>query len=188
MNDAAARISERFLVLRCQTGDEAALRELIERYSPGLRFFLRKMTAQSATADDLLQDTWFDVYRKVNSLRQPDAFPAWIYRIARDKAYREMRRRPSPDLSIDDHISQSIVHEEVQFTAEDAERVRAALDHLPLDQREVLILRFVEDLSYEQIAEVIARPIGTVRSRMNYAKQSLRAKLASPAFQKETPT
>src|ERR1700722_19159172 len=99
MKDGATQLYERLLVLRCQAGDEAALGELIARHSPGLRFFLRRMTGQAETADDLLQETWTDVYRKINRLQRPDAFSAWIYRIARDKAYREMRR-PSRNASL----------------------------------------------------------------------------------------
>ena len=66
---------------------------------------------------------------------------------------------------------------EEEFTAEEAEQVRLALDKLPIDQREMLILRFVESMSYQQIAQVMGCPLGTVRSRLFYAKQALRAKL-----------
>jgi len=86
-----AALYDRLLILRCQAGDHAALAELIARYSPGLRFFLRNLADQPSAADDLLQETWFDVYRKINHLQNPDAFAAWLYRIARDKAYRHRR-------------------------------------------------------------------------------------------------
>jgi len=188
MSDAAGRVFEQLLVLRCQTGDEAALGELIARYSPGLRFFLRKMTGNDAAVDDLLQETWFDVYRKVNGLRQPGAFAAWLYRIARDKAYREMRRRPAPHSAVDENITELVATDEKQFASVEADAVRAALDELPEEQREVLALRFIEEMSYEQIAEVIARPLGTVRSRIYYAKLALRAKLEIEPSQKEIPS
>ncbi len=179
MKDAAGQLYERMLILRCQAGDEAALAELIARYSPGLRLFLQKLVGQAATADDLLQETWFDVYRKINGLQNPQALTAWLYRIARDKAYRVLRRRPEPIAPADENWTDSIPAAEETFTREEAEQVRAALDQLPLEQREVLVLRFVEDMSYEQIAEVIARPVGTVRSRIHYAKLELRKKLES---------
>ena len=175
MKDPAGQLYERMLILRCQAGDEAALGELIAQYSPGLRLFLKKLIGQAATADDLLQETWFDVYRKINALENPGAFPAWIYRIGRDKAYRVLRRRPEPIAPADEHWADAIQADEEPFTREEAEQVRAALDQLPIEQREVLLLRFVEDMSYEQIAEVIARPVGTVRSRIHYAKLTMRA-------------
>jgi len=177
VKDTATQIYERLLILRCQAGDESALAELISRYSPGLRFFLGKMIGQADTADDLLQETWIDVYRKINRLQRPEAFTVWLYRIARDKAYGELRRPTSPRASLDENLAESIAAEEESFTAEEAASVRAALDELPVEQRDVLVLRFMEEMSYEQIAEVIARPVGTVRSRIYYAKLALRAKL-----------
>ena len=102
---------------------------------------------------------------------------AWLYRIARDKAFREMRRRPMPSQESDEGCTEQLAEPEEDFTAEEAEQVRLALDELPIDQREMLILRFVESMSYQQIAEVIGCPLGTVRSRLFYAKQALRAKL-----------
>jgi len=188
VNDPAGQLYERMLILRCQAGDEAALAELIATYSPRLRLFLRKLVHQDSAADDLLQDTWFDVYRKINALENPQAFAAWLYRIARDIAYRALRRRPEPISPADEKWTDSIAAEEPQFAHDDIERVRAALDQLPLQQREVLMLRFVEDMSYEQIAEVIARPVGTVRSRIHYAKLELRTNLESTNIRKERPS
>jgi RNA polymerase sigma-70 factor (ECF subfamily) len=188
MNDAAGRLYERFLVLRCQSGDEAALGELIARYSPGLRFYLRKMAGPAVAADDLLQETWFEVYRKINALQNPEAFASWIYRIARDKAYRQLRRRPEPGQFAEDHPLDAVAAADEVFTAEEAQSVRAALDELPEEQREVLVLRFIEEMSYEQIAEVIARPVGTVRSRIHYAKAALRAILEKETKRLEKPS
>jgi RNA polymerase sigma-70 factor, ECF subfamily len=179
VKEAAGKVYERLLILRCQTGDATALAELITRYSPGLRLFISKLGAGSAS-DDLLQDTWFDVYRKLKTLQRPEAFAAWVYRIARDKAYRHLRRQALPISAAEQDVGELCGDDEDDsFTAEDAEHVRAALDELPLELREVLLLRFVESMSYEQIAEVISRPVGTVRSRLHSAKAALRAKLES---------
>ena len=92
LGESAEQLYERILLCRCQGGDEAALRELVAKYSPGLRFYLRRLTRNEHAADDLLQETWWDAYRKLGSLQNPSAFAAWIYRIARDKAYRLLRR------------------------------------------------------------------------------------------------
>ena len=170
----------RLLILRCQAEDETLrLQELIAQYSPGLRYFLAKVTGNAAVADDLLQDVWFDVYRKINKLEQPAAFAAWIYRIARDKAYREMRPLDLTQTRArwTKRLTEELPADEERFSAEEAEHIHAALGDLPQEQREVLLLRFLEEMSYEQIAEVIDCPIGTVRSRIHYAKLALRAKL-----------
>jgi RNA polymerase sigma-70 factor (ECF subfamily) len=188
VSDAKERVYLPLLILRCQTGDEAALRELIERYSPGLRLFLCKITGQESLADDLLQESWFDVYRKINSLQSPDSFAAWLYRIARDKAYRHLRRRSLPSESNEGNLVETLAADEERFSPDEAEDVRTALDELPLEQREVLLLRFVEDMSYEQITQVIGRPVGTVRSRIHYAKLALRAKLELKTVRKDMPS
>lgn len=170
------RFQDQLLVLRCQAGDEAALEELIARYSIGLRLFLKKMSSNAA-ADDLMQETWLEVYRKINRLNSPAAFPAWLYRIARDKAYRQLRRRPAPQEAVDEEVVEETPTDEDLFAPDEAAAVRLAMDHIAPEHREVLMLRFMEDMSYEQIAHVIGRPVGTVRSRIHYAKLALRAAL-----------
>jgi RNA polymerase sigma-70 factor (ECF subfamily) len=164
------------LILRCQGGDHAALAELVLNYSRRLRFYLRKM-AGDALADDLLQDVWVDVVRRISRLNDPDAFPAWVYRIARDRAFRELRRRRVPCLTDHDQVPDRTQDDADEWSEQDIQAVLAGLDILAPEHREVLVLRFIEDMSYEQIAAVTARPIGTVRSRIHYAKHALRALL-----------
>jgi RNA polymerase sigma-70 factor, ECF subfamily len=187
MSDAAERLYERVLVVRCQTGEPAALAELIARYGPRLRFYLAKM-AGDGVADDLLQDVWVNVFANIARLNDAGAFGGWVYRIARDKAYCELRRRRTPMLPFDEASIEAAIGEaedETDWTAEDVERVRAALDRLPPEQREVLVLQFVEDMNYEQIAALIACPVGTVRSRIHYAKRALRSALDESAVRKD---
>jgi RNA polymerase sigma-70 factor (ECF subfamily) len=176
MNDPADQIYERLLVLRCQAGDDAAFSELVERYQPRLRYYLRKMLAGSAAAEDAAQDVWYDVVRAVPRLANPGAFRAWLYRIARDRAWRILRRRPPPHTPIDE-VEVAANGQADDFTPEDAARVHAALDRLAPEHREVVVLRFVEDMSYEEIAKVAGCPLGTVRSRLHHAKRALRRAL-----------
>ena len=91
MSDASDRLYEKLLVLRCQTGDEAAFTELVGRYQPRLRYYLRKMLRDAYVAEDALQDVWVSVFRAVSRLADVGAFRAWLYRIARDRALREFR-------------------------------------------------------------------------------------------------
>ena len=169
MDDAGERLYERLLVVRCQTRDPAAITELIERYSPRLRFYLCKMRG-AASVDDLLQDVWIDAFASLARLSSPEAFAAWIYRIARRKAFKTHRPRHQalpPDLEV-------TAPEDNDWAAEDAQAVRMGLDALPTDHREVLILRFIEDMSYDEIATIVGCPVGTVRSRIFYGKATLR--------------
>src|SRR4051812_43806030 len=143
MGGTTDEIYERVLVLRCQAGDAAALVELVERYQPRVRYFLRKMLAGAAAAEDVAQDVWADVVRAVPRLANPGAFCPWLYRIARDRAWRYLRRRPPPHQSIETvEVADNGAADE--FTAEDVARVHAALDQLVPEHREVVVLRYVE--------------------------------------------
>jgi RNA polymerase sigma-70 factor (ECF subfamily) len=173
MSDAADRLYERVLVLRCQARDEAAFEEIVVRYTPRLRYYLRRMLGSKPAAEDALQEVWLDAFRGLPRLIEPGAFSAWIYRLARDRAFRELRRRrffvPLDEL---DTIDESGAAEE--FTTEDAARIHQALETLLPEHREVLVLRFIEGMTYEQIAAIADRPVGTVRSRLHHAKGALR--------------
>jgi RNA polymerase sigma-70 factor (ECF subfamily) len=175
MNDRADRLYERVLVLRCQTGDEGAFAELVTLYSPRLRYYLRKMLDDAAAAEDVLQEIWFDVFRAVPRLADPAAFPAWLYRISRDRAWRTLRkRRINQRPLVEDDLTDD---GEVGFSAEDAQRIHVSLDTLAPEHREVLVLRFLEEMTYEDIARVVGCQLGTVRSRIHYAKRALRRAL-----------
>jgi RNA polymerase sigma-70 factor (ECF subfamily) len=173
MSDIAERVYRSVLVVRCQAGDRAAFEELVELYQPRLRYFLARMVGDDHAADDLLQEVWFDVYRGVARLADPGAFAAWLYQIARHRALGELRKKRQP-LSSLEGIDPAEEGEDDDFSAEDAERVHAALGRLAPEHREVLLLRFVEGMAYEDIARVTRCQLGTVRSRIHYAKRALR--------------
>lgn len=174
MGDAADRLYERVLVLRCQAGDEAAFAELVERYGRRLRYYLRKMLGTEADAEDALQEVWIDVFSAIPRLADAGAFPAWLYRIARHRAFRRLRRRPRTHLPLDEAEISEPTERDEPFSAQDAARIHAALDALPPEHREVLVLRFMEEMSYEEIAAVAGCEVGTVRSRLHYAKRALK--------------
>jgi RNA polymerase sigma-70 factor (ECF subfamily) len=172
MTDPSERLYQRLLVMRCQTGDDEAYYELVERYSPRLRYFLHKLLPRGDRADDLLQEVWIDIFRQLPRLQNVEAFTAWIYRIARGKATLELRRNGRAQM-VDLPEVAAVPDEEPVFSPEDAARIHAALDEMRAEQREVLVLRFLEELSYEEIVGIVGCPLGTVRSRIHYAKQAL---------------
>lgn len=179
MNDQPQRLYERLLVLRCQTGDEAAYRELVERHTPGLRYYLRKLLPRCDRADDLVQEVWIAVFRQLPGLRDTGAFPAWVYRIARGMAMLELRRNGRAGPVVENLDAVAAPGDEPEFTADDAARIHGALDRLPSEHREVLVLRFLQELSYDEIGQIVNCPPGTVSSRIHYAKQALRRLLES---------
>jgi RNA polymerase sigma-70 factor, ECF subfamily len=177
MTGGADRLYERLLVLRCQARDEGAFAELVGRYGPRLRYYVRKLVGEVSSAEDVLQDVWLDVWRGLPRLAEPGALTAWLYRVARDRAFRCLRgRRPAARPLGEGHLANGEADEEA-FGPEDAALVHTALDELPAVHREVLVLRFLEEMAYEDIARVLGCPLGTVRSRIHYAKRALRRAL-----------
>lgn len=162
-------------MLKCQIGDRASWDELYRRYNPSLGYYLRRLTGRDQAADDLQQEVWLAVVRNIARLKSPEAFTVWLYRIARSKAINRISVNHK-DVPLDEEPAAETPDEDI-FRASDAARVHAALNGLVPEHREVLLLRFMEDLSYEQIAEVIGRNIGTVRSRIHYGKCALRRQL-----------
>lgn len=176
MSDEARRLYERLLVLRSQTGDAQAFRELVDACDRRLRYYLRKLVARPDRVDDLVQEVWIDVFRQLPRLQDAGAFTTWLYRIARGQAALHVRRSGKESQFVDGAqlAETAALEEEPDFAPEDARRIHAALDRLPPEQREVILLRFLEDLSYEEIGQVVGVPPGTVRSRIHYAKRTLR--------------
>jgi len=173
MSDPADRLYEQVLILRCQAGDETAFTEIVERYNTRLRYFLRKMLGDVHGVEDVLQEIWFDVFRGMSKLNHLGAFSSWVYRIARDRAARNLRKRHWTQSSLVELASDE-ANDSDGFSAEDAAHIHAALDEMPREQREVLVLRFLEEMTYDDMAQVVGCPVGTVRSRLHYAKRALR--------------
>lgn len=176
MTNRHDQVYESLLVLRCQAGDEPAFVELVERYHLRLRRFLRQMLRDEHAAEDVLQDVWLDAFRSIAKLRDTSAFAAWLYRIARDRAYRVLRRRGVRAVSLDAAAAAADVAADADVEVDPDEKVlvNASLDNLPDEQREVLLLRFIEGMSYEQIAGAVGCELGTVRSRLHYGKRALK--------------
>lgn len=178
MSDEAERLYERLLVLRCQTGDDDAYRELVAQFGPRLRYFLLKLSPRPDRVEDFAQETWVEVLRQLPRLKEAAAFTTWLYRIAHSKVMLDGRRRgrePNMSAGVEDVTDK----EDASFSPEEAAQIHAALDQLEPTHREVLVLRFLEDMSYEDISEIVDCPVGTVRSRIHYAKARLKQLLTN---------
>lgn len=173
---ATDQLIERVLLLRCQIGDRDAFAELVERYQKALRYFISRLLGDAQLTEDIFQDTWLTVIRRVQSLKQADAFAPWLYRIARNKVYQHLRERRVLS-RLDENIAVANDTESVTFSAEDAAKIHRCLEKLRPEHKEVLMLRFLEQMSYEQIAQVLNCSIGTVRSRIHYAKGALKKEM-----------
>ena len=174
MPEERQKIYEPVLVLRCQLGDERAFAEIVARYHRRVHYYLKKMLGNADRADDAMQELWIDVFRSIPKLRDANAFSSWLYRLARDRAFREIRRSAKPHAEGIESVDIADESNDDEFTREDAARVHEALDKIAPEHREVLLLRFVESMTYPQIAAVVGCELGTVRSRIHYAKRALK--------------
>ena len=160
-------------VKQCQRGDRKAFEAIFRLYQPRLRYYVRRLNHSSTNADDLLQDIWMKVIKKIGTLKDARAFTAWLYCIARNEVISKARiKDPFVGLS-DEHLDLSAQVDEPVFDNEDATRVHQALDKLKIHKREILTLSFLEQMPNKQIAELLGIKVGTVKSRLFYAKQSL---------------
>ena len=169
----AQHLYEQTLVVRTQLGDEAAFRELLALHSPRLLAFARRMMSGSTDlVEDLAQEIWVAIFRGLPTLLDVTKFRPWAFRIARDRIYREFRRRKLPVDSMQEMDVENFA--EPTDPAVEPEELQHCLDALSPEHREVLVLRFFEEMDYEEIARVTGSTLGTVRSRIHYAKRALR--------------
>lgn len=169
------RIQEEWLVLRCQLGESDAYKELLTLMEKRLFYFIRRLVGSEADALDVLQEVWLTVFRKINKLRDPKTFRSWIYRIAHDLAITVIRKEIHQEKLQGSYGEANLSNDESSFPEfEDSACVHRALDELNSAHREVLTLFFLEEMSYEEIGHVVGCHVGTVKSRIHYAKKELR--------------
>lgn len=170
------QLYEQTLVVRSQLGDEAAFTALWARHGPRLLMFTQRMM-QSSPNDvaDLMQDIWIGIFRALPGLRDAGKFRPWAFRIARDRIYREYRRRRLPVQSLDETHCEALPHDDDGVAPAELEELHRCLGDITPEHREALMLRFLEEMSYEDIARMTGASVGTVRSRIYYGKRALRA-------------
>ena len=184
MNDSHRdldRLRELLLVWEAQQGQAEAFRTLIDAYERRLLYFIRRILGEEERSLDVLQDVWLTAIKRLPSLQSAEAFRVWLYRIARDKAVDAVRGRQREREVLAD-IAESLPDEpadqiEPSFTTENIELIHHALGLLSAVHREVLTLRFLEDMSLEEVSHVIGCPTGTVKSRLHHAQRLLRHKI-----------
>jgi RNA polymerase sigma-70 factor (ECF subfamily) len=181
--------SDQQLVQRVQKGDKAAFDLLVRKYQHRVLKLVGRFVNDSAEAEDVAQEAFLKAYRALPAFRGDSAFYTWLYRIAINTAKNALvanRRRPVDfDLDLQDpdqHDRQSMLKDSdtpvgVVLTDEIREVVERALEQLPEDLRTAIVLRELEGLSYEEIAEAMDCPVGTVRSRIFRAREAIDKKL-----------
>jgi RNA polymerase sigma-70 factor, ECF subfamily len=178
------------LVHRVQQGDKQAFDLLILKYQRKIQRLLSRMLRDQSDIDDVMQEAFIKAYRALPQFRGDSAFYTWLYRIAINTARNWMAsqsRRPSTpslnqsreDETFDeiDNLIDNNTPESAMASREIVDTVNAAIDHLPEDLRTAIVLREIDGLSYEEIAEAMDCPIGTVRSRIFRAREAIATRL-----------
>jgi RNA polymerase sigma-70 factor (ECF subfamily) len=167
------------LVLRCQAGDERALARLLDRYGARTLRYLRTLVGDDA--EDVQQEVWLGVYRRIGQLERPGAFVTWLLRMTRHRAIDHLRRRRRERELLDDLALDVLATDDPgdddAFDALDEVAVAAAVAALPAAQREVFLLRYQDGMSYVDMALVVGCSVGTIRSRLHHARRRLQALL-----------
>jgi len=169
-----AEEDRQFLALTAK-GDAAAMRRLYERHHDALFAFIRLRCSDDAMAGDIVHDAMLEVWRSAGRFAGRSSVRTWIFAIARNKLIDRQRR--GAGLSFTDEVPERADDTPdaatVMAAAQDAARLRACLKRLKAVQLAAIRLAFYEELPYEEIAEIEAVPVGTVKTRIFHAKQAL---------------
>lgn len=182
-------IDEKKRIQQAARGDHAAFEWLVEQYqTPVYRLCLR-MTNNPEDAADLTQESFLKAWKNLESFHFESAFSTWLYRLSTNTCLdflRQLKRRPTVSLvTEDDEGDEQVMDvadptpgpEEQVLNTLDREQLSAAMARLPEEQRQLLILRAVNGLSYGEIAQILGVKEGTIKSRLARARENLRKKL-----------
>lgn len=188
------KLSNYDLILRCQAGlrpEKAAFAELLRRYQPHVERLLYHLAPDWQDRADLAQEIWIRVYRNIKRLNEPVKFRGWLSRIATNLFYDELRKRKrvksplsldSPRVAEDGEMDWEIAGdnpspEEELTTQEFYDQLHLAIADLPEVFRTTIVLREIEGMPYEEIAEITNVSLGTVKSRIARARARLQSQL-----------
>jgi len=176
---AATEATELDLVTRAQHGDRGAFTELVRRHREGVINVVYRLCGDVHLAEDAAQEAFIRAWQHLPGYRPRSPFRNWVYRIATNAALDVLRReKETVDVDAVSLVSPGEGPEATLEGKERGERVRQAVLALPSASRAVLVLREYEGLSYREIADTLGIPVGTVMSRLNYARNRLRESLA----------
>ena len=183
--------SDQELVEQIQAGEEASFEALLGRYQDRVYRLALSLTKNPADAEEVFQDVFLTVYRKIAGFERRSAFGTWLYRIAVNTALMKLRSRGPVQASIDEDLPQFTRDgrharmvadftqgpEKLLLKKEREQVLREAIEALPPDYKVVLILRDLEGLSNEEVAEIVGASVMAVKARLHRARLALRGRL-----------
>ena len=175
--------SDETLMLAYAAGDAAAFEQLYARHRGKLYRYLQRQLRDNAVADELFQDVWQRVIAARSGWKPDAGFATWLYTIAHHRLgdhWRSLKHRPSAPADADERMARVAdpdTPERVLSEFERRRQLQLALDDLPEEQREVLLLRLEQELTLEEIGDITGVGRETVKSRLRYAMDKLRSRL-----------
>jgi RNA polymerase sigma-70 factor (ECF subfamily) len=191
--DAAQREKEHELIRRAIEGDPKAFEWIVQRYRPGLYHLVLKMVRNPQEAEDIVQESFIKAYQALPSFSEEFAFSTWLYKIAINHCIDFLRKKKLPTLSLDKPIEakdgdvqrelpdRGLTPEGSLLRTERHRLIQEAIERLPEHYRTVIVLRHQEEKSYEEIAQILHLPLGTVKARIFRARELLK-KMLKPAL------
>ncbi|MHC5037568.1 MAG: RNA polymerase sigma factor [Planctomycetota bacterium] len=179
MQDASnvSGIPDDELMTRVGQGDLASFETLVSRYEKRILNFARQMVRDPATAEDILQQTFLNLFENAKSYRPAGKFPTFLFRIARNLCLNEMTKKKPAPTSLPERAGVGDDPAALAETTEEIARLRKGLAALPPRDREIIWLRIYEGMPYGQISELIGVKEDAARARMHYALQVLSRKV-----------
>ena len=169
---------EQLPVAQARAGDAAAWDALFRRYQLPLYVYIFELVREEQTSLDIVQETFINAARHIGGLREDAKFGSWLFGIAHQKCIQRWRKRAREEMLRDEVAGApeqfEIAPDDLLIREEQEAEFMNLLNQLPPPQRSVLLLHFVEDFSLEEIAGITGVSIGTVKSRLHYAKKGLR--------------
>jgi RNA polymerase sigma-70 factor, ECF subfamily len=185
--DSVVEVSDEELINRFQEGDVYAFDLIVRRYKDQLLNFAYRFLGNLEEAEDVVQETFLRLYKNKKAYRQIAKFSTWLYTITSNLAKTELRKRKRRKLISISDMGYEDKEYEIEDQGANTERdvdssineriIQQAIQELSPRFREVIILRDVQELSYEEVGEVLKIPLGTVKSRVNRARIKLQSKL-----------
>lgn len=181
-DDALRQLADAALVERLRANNFAALGILFDRYYPQIYRTAAGITRDSAAADDIAQDVFLRLHQYAHRIDTALPLMPWLYRVTVNLSYTWVSRRQKRRISLEDLVDQIISpptcapDHQAEFSEVQA-IVRSAIRDLHIQQRVVIVLHYLTGLSLEEIADVLDLPLGTVKSRLHYARENLRRRL-----------
>tara|TARA_B100001996_G_scaffold371377_1_gene346669 strand:- start:1151 stop:1738 length:588 start_codon:yes stop_codon:yes gene_type:complete len=179
--------SDEQLIAQFQLGNEEAYIELVKRYRDRLINFVFQFLGDFEKAEDVVQDTMLKLYEKKHYYKEIAKFSTWLYTIARNLANTELRKQKRRKTTLLSNMSKDEKEYELPAVQPDTgseiqneyveKQIQTAIHALPEHFKTVIILRDIQELSYDDISSIVDVPIGTVKSRINRARLQLQADL-----------